>query len=163
MSRQVLDGNKSFFKSGQDKNYMTREHGRVASSVITRAVGAAMIVNDYESGSTFLLGANTGAASIKLPLPESGLSYRFIASADFVAGNVTIKSAAYDASRTVQNTPFVGVCLQGDAAASSVTGSTSMVITGANFEKGDYFDLVCDGTTWFVSGMFNTASAVTIS
>ena len=36
MSRE-LDGNKSFFKSEEDKNYMTHDKGRVASNVLVKA------------------------------------------------------------------------------------------------------------------------------
>ena len=62
MSRE-LDGNKSFFKSEEDKNYMTHDKGRVASNVLVKAyVSNQVVLSDFESGSTILLGAS-GAAS----------------------------------------------------------------------------------------------------
>jgi hypothetical protein len=166
MSRQVLDGNKSFFKSVEDSNYMTREHGRVACATLVKTMAASddhLVIQDYESGSTIFMdcSAADAAGTIALPLPAVGLSYRIIASADWAANAIVMSSWSNAATRAAVATIFYGVLM--DDTANSLVGTTALTFVSGNIEKGDVIDLVSDGTGWHVVAHCATAGAVTVA
>jgi len=165
MSRE-LDGNKSFFKSVEDSNYMTREHGRVACNVIVKAYASNQVVlSDYESGSTILLGASSGTSTFVLPPAEVGLNYKIIASADNSAHDSVMKSYTVnaDGTRTVGNTIFYGILSANGAAPISLVGTTGLTIVASKLKKGDYINLVSDGTGWIVDAALKTAAGITVA
>ena len=165
MSRE-LDGNKSFFKSEADKNYMTREHGRVAKATVAKAMLAAddrLDIYDYESGMTIFMdcSAADGAGQIVLPKPAVGLSYRIIASADWAAQTILMKSYSVESTRAQVNTVFYGVLM--DDVANSLVGTAGLTFVSGNIEKGDVIDLVSDGSGWHVIAHCATAGAITVA
>ena len=164
MSRE-LDGNKSFFKSVEDSNYMTREHGRVACATLVKEIpadGDHLVIQDYESGSTiFMSSAANAAGTIALPMPAVGLNYRIIASADWAAQTIVMSSWSNAATRATTSTIFYGVLM--DDAANSLVGTTALTFVSGNIEKGDVIDLVSDGTGWHVVAHCATAGAITVA
>lgn len=164
MSR-TLDGNKSFFKSEEDKNYMTQEHGRVAQSVLVKPyVAHKVVLSDFESGSTMLLGPSTADSTIVLPMPKLGLHFRIVASADNSGHNSVVKSntVAADGARGPVGTIFYGI-LMGAATPVSLVGTTALTIVASKLKKGDYINLVSDGTGWIVDARLKTAAGITVA
>ncbi len=165
MSR-TLDGNKSFFKSEEDKNYMTQEHGRVAQSVLVKPyVSNQVVLSDFESGSTMLLGASGATSTIVLPMPKLGLQYRIVASADNSAHNSVMKSytVAADGTRAIGNTIFYGILTAAGATPISLVGTAGLTIVASKLKKGDYINLVSDGTGWIVDAALITAAGITVA
>ena len=159
MSRE-LDGNKSFFKSVEDKNYMTREQGRVACNVIDKPwVSNVIELHDYESGSTILLGDITAAGNIKLPMPQKGLQYVLIATDENSAHAVTVKSWTHAATRAVGNTKFRGIC-QGGATGVSIDSDVGLTFVASKISTGDHITLTSDGDKWYVQAVIEIASGV---
>lgn len=107
-------------------------------------------IDDADSGSMIVLPATTAASTITLPAAAVGLNYRLVMGAATNSGHTL----------TIGGT-FAGVGTDGGDAA-AMTGS-DIVIAASDFKKGDYLNLICDGTTWFVDGTFKTADAVTVS
>jgi len=165
MSR-TLDGNKSFFKSEEDKNYMTQEHGRVAQSVLVKPyVSNQVVLSDFESGSTMLLGASGAASTIVLPMPKLGLHFRIVASANNSAHASVVKSysVAANGSRTAVATIFYGILTAAGATPISLVGTTALTIVASKLKKGDYINLVSDGTGWIVDAATITAEGITVA
>jgi len=165
MSRE-LDGNKSFFKSEADKNYMTREHGRVAKATVAKAMLAAddrLDIYDYESGMTIFMdcSAADGGGQIVLPKPAVGLSYRIIASAAWADQTILLKSYSVESTRAQVNTVFYGVLM--DTACNVLAGTTGLTFVANLIEKGDVIDLVSDGSGWHVIAYTQTAAAITVA
>ena len=103
-----------------------------------------------DSGKVIFLGAN--GVDVTLPhSPEAGLNYKIIMAADYSTAVCTVtihgsgeffagivSSATHDT--TVDSALF--------------NGSSNDVITFASGSlAGDYVDIICDGSLWFVSGM----------
>lgn len=107
-------------------------------------------LDDADSGAMIVLPATTAASTITLPTAAVGLNYRLVMGAATNSGHTL----------TIAGT-FAGVGV--DAGAVMPMTGTDIVIAVSNFKKGDYLNLVCDGTTWFVEGQFVTASSVTVS
>tara|TARA_R100000388_G_C7198426_1_gene137198 strand:- start:43 stop:747 length:705 start_codon:yes stop_codon:yes gene_type:complete len=123
-------------------------------NIIDRAFsGNDVAFTNAESGSVVLLRSNGGTATISLPSsPVEGFNLDFYVKEDLSSHNYTMAGS------------FDGVIEQGDASA-SVTGTSSAVFTGANVEKGDYFRIVYSNVSskYYIHGIFDTGSAVTIS
>ena len=123
-------------------------------NIIDRAYSTNDVAfTNAESGSTVLLRSNGNTAVITLPsTPIEGFNLDFYVKEDLSSHNYTMAGS------------FDGVIEQGDASA-SVTGTTSAVFTGANVEKGDYFRVVYSNVSskYYIHGIFDTASAVSIS
>ncbi len=165
MSRE-LDGNKSFFKSEEDKNYMTHDKGRVASNVLVKAyVSNQVVLSDFESGSTILLGASGAASTIVLPMPKVGLNYKIVASANNSGHASVVKSYTVnaDGTRTAGNTIFYGILTAAGATPISLVGTTALTIVASSLKKGDYINLVSDGTGWIVDAALITAAGITVA
>ena len=129
-------------------------------NVIDKAATANVLtIANSDSGSTVLLRNNGAGCTIELPLaPVDGFNFKLVAKQDMDSNNYDIKGASGGP------TAFEGVIEQGDASA-SVTGTAQVRITGANMEMGDYLNVVYNATNtkYYIDGMFDTGSAVTVS
>tara|TARA_R110000822_G_scaffold64202_1_gene157773 strand:+ start:38 stop:490 length:453 start_codon:yes stop_codon:yes gene_type:complete len=103
-----------------------------------------------DSGKVIFLGSN--GVDVTLPsTPEAGLNYKIIMAADYASAVCTV---TIDGSGEF----FAGVVSSAthdaDADSAVFNGSSNDKITFASGSlAGDYVDIICDGSLWFVSGM----------
>lgn len=146
----AIDGNLEYSKSALG-NYLTTRKKNL-QYIITAAFDADddIALTDENTGAVVLVPTTTDDSTITLPTAAAGLNYKLVCGAASGAHTITIAGT------------FAGSAIDAGIVAPLV-GSTSIVIADSDFIKGDYLELVCDGTTWFASGLFVTADAVTAS
>ena len=118
-----------------------------------------------ESGNIVTIPTTGDDSDIGLPVISAGLAgwHVTLVCADN-NGNHSItlrQGGAADGSGTLANTPFFGILM--DDGANSLTGTTSAVIAGNKFKKGDHIDLICDGTNYIIKVHAVSTAAVTVS
>ena len=130
------------------------------SNDVTRQVGlvetltAATTLTAEDSDKSFYLNAAAGA-QITLPAvaTSAGFRYRFTVAALFATTAWTIKAATSK--------------IQGGVIVNSVNvpGADENTITFAHAADtiGDFVELNCDGTNWYVFGLGTTAGAITLT
>ena len=130
------------------------------SNDVTRQVGlvetltGATTLTAEDSGKSFSLNAAAGA-QITLPAvaTSAGFRYRFTVAALFATTAWTIKAATSK--------------IQGGVIVNSVNvpGADENTITFAHAADtiGDFVELNCDGTNWYVFGLGTTAGAITLT
>ena len=130
------------------------------SNDVTRQVGlvetltAATTLTAEDSGKSFSLNAAAGA-QITLPAvaTSAGFRYRFTVAALFATTAWTIKAATNK--------------IQGGVIVNSVNvpGADENTITFAHAADtiGDFVELNCDGTNWYVFGLGTSAGAITLT
>ena len=127
--------------SYQDAEYMFNMNASSASS---------HVLDMGDSGKTYFL-ASTVARTITLPAVKAGLRFKFI---------VTDATAASTIA-TSEGTALIkgGILLAPGwetLAGTTLTASTSAVV-------GDWIELVCDGTYWYISGQSGHANGFTVA
>ena len=115
-------------------------------------IAAAKALGYGDSGKTFILSAAAGAA-ITLPTLLSGLHFKFIVGSAFATTNWTL----------VSSTDVIeGYAAVNYATIPAVNENTiSFVATAETI--GDSVELVCDGTSWHVSGNGSTVGSITFT
>ena len=113
-----------------------------------------------DSGKIFVV-ANAGSAySITLPTTlEVGTQYKLIFE-DSPNAAVTIAAGSAIAYGKILEAE---VDTSDDADGSSAATGVSNMIFGTTTDEGDYINIVCDGTKWYVNGMTAVDGAVTTS
>lgn len=113
-----------------------------------------------DTGKILLTPQTAGAVPVvyTLPTAAAGLHYRFVNSAAAaLSGTVQINAAAGTLFGNVITGPTNGVALL------AVPGSTQIRFLTAASVRGDFIDLYCDGTNWYVNAMSQVAGAITIT
>jgi hypothetical protein len=118
------------------------------------AVTGATTLTAKDSGKVFILKAAAGA-QITLPAvaTSAGLRFKFIVGQLFATTDWTVKalSNAIEGSVLVNGVHVAGV----DENTISFVASAESI--------GDFAELVCDGTNWYVNGSGVTAGAITLT
>ena len=121
---------------------------------VVENITGAITLDAEDSGKVFILKAATGA-QITLPAVASsaGHNYRFIVGQLFATTAWTIKAA----SNVIQGGVIVNSV--------NVPGADENTITFAHAADtvGDFVELRCDGTNWYVSGLGTAAGAITLT
>jgi hypothetical protein len=116
------------------------------------AVTGATTLTAEDSGKVLILKAAAGA-QITLPAvaTSAGLRFKFIVGLAFATTNWTVKAAT--------NVIEGGI----DVNSTNVPAVNENTISFVNSAEsvGDFIELVCDGTNWYVSGNATTAGAIT--
>ena len=121
---------------------------------LVETLTAATTLTAEDSGKSFSLNAAAGA-QITLPAvaTSAGFRYRFTVAALFATTAWTIKAATNK--------------IQGGVIVNSVNvpGADENTITFAHAADtiGDFVELNCDGTNWYVFGLGTTAGAITLT
>jgi len=135
---------------------VTHFSGPVASGADSvEVVTGDKAVSVDDNGKTFLLKTTSGAgAAITLPAVQAGLRYKFIVGLGFATTAWTVTPS--DASSIYTNGLIDGVVY-------IPAGEPNSVLTlSASAETiGDSYDFVCDGTSWFLTGIARVATAFT--
>lgn len=123
------------------------------------SVANGSLAGEYFNGTMFSLDPN-GARTVILPAPAAGFSYRFILSA--LLGGGQSLSIVTDSG---QNIIYGGCCGPDVATGNYNTASAqdTIVFNDGAEAIGDFVDVWCDGTNWYVFGWCQAASTITFS
>jgi hypothetical protein len=118
------------------------------------AVTGATTLTAEDSGKVFILKAAEGA-EITLPAvaTSAGLRFKFIVGLAFATTNWKVK--------TDENVIEGSVLVNGAHVAGVNENTISFVASAESI--GDFAELVCDGTNWYVNGSGVTAGAITLT
>jgi len=117
----------------------------------TETLTGAYSVEHADSGKTFFLNAAAGAA-ISMPALKAGAHYKFVVAAAFATSDWVITPS--DADKLEGFLTVNGAAVDVDAA------DTITFEEGAE-NIGDFVEITCDGSTWFVTGVGLNASSIT--
>ena len=114
------------------------------------SAASAHVLDMGDSGKTYFL-ESTVARTITLPAVKAGLKFRFIAT----------DTTADSSIATSEGTAL----LKGGAEAgnSYLTLAGTTIIVEAAGSAGDWLEMVCDGTYWYVSGHSANAAGFSVS
>jgi len=131
---------------------VTNDTERQLANVETVAVATTLTAED--SGKVFILKAAAGA-QITLPAvaTSAGLRFKFIVGLAFATTDWTVKSAT---------NVIEGSVLVNGAHVAGVDENTISFVASAE-SIGDFAELVCDGTNWYVNGSGVSAGAITLT
>jgi hypothetical protein len=131
---------------------VTNDTERQLAVVETVAVATTLTAKD--SGKVFILKAAAGA-QITLPAvaTSAGLRFKFIVGQLFATTDWTVKALS---------TAIEGSVLVNGAHVAGVDENTISFVASAE-SIGDFAELVCDGTNWYVNGSGVSAGAITLT
>ena len=131
---------------------ITNDTERQLANVETVAVATTLTAED--SGKVFILKAAAGA-QITLPAvaTSAGLRFKFIVGQLFATTDWTVKAAT---------NVIEGSVLVNGAHVAGVDENTISFVASAE-SVGDFAELVCDGTNWYVNGSGVTAGSITLT
>jgi hypothetical protein len=118
------------------------------------AVTGAVTLTAEDSGKVLILKASAGA-QITLPAvaTSAGLRFKFIVGQLFATTNWTVLAA----SNVIE-----GSVLVNGAHVAGVNENTISFVASAE-SVGDFAELVCDGTSWYVNGSGVSAGSITLT
>lgn len=118
------------------------------------AVTGAVTLTAEDSGKVLILKASAGA-QITLPAvaTSAGLRFKFIVGQLFATTNWTVLAA----SNVIE-----GSVLVAGAHVAGVNENTISFVASAE-SVGDFAELVCDGTSWYVNGSGVSAGSITLT
>tara|TARA_R100000951_G_scaffold20296_1_gene17066 strand:- start:939 stop:1352 length:414 start_codon:yes stop_codon:yes gene_type:complete len=119
---------------------------------LNETLTGAYSVLHADSGKTFFLNAAAGAA-ISMPALKAGANYKFVVAAAFATSDWVITPS--DAGKLEGS-----LVVAGDAVTVAAGNSFTFELGAENV--GDFVEVTCDGSTWFVNGVGLTGSSITI-
>ena len=133
---------------------LTVEHIKPQGSQGILNITAAKTLTNADSGKTCYLNAAAGAA-ITLPAPKAGLKFKFVTKLAFATTPWTIGTNG--GADIIEGTVIVN--------GASVNGSNEDQIEFDESAEslGDWVELECDGTSWFLSGVGNAAGSIVLT
>jgi len=130
--------------------------GRYSGSYSTfERIDASRTLTVAESGHTFLLSKNNKVMTLPSP-DQAGIYYKFIARQNFDALHSGVKSAA--AEDYIYGT---AVAADGGKVSSSFTPSNNCCSFTTGSKVGDSFEIISQGSSWFVTGQCHSGSTAT--
>jgi len=124
------------------------------SSANVEIVTATNIITAAESGKTFFLNNATGFVST-LPAIAAGLRFKFVLTTVLSSGNHTVVTS--DASNIIEGNLMVASTVVPAVNEDSI----NFLVTDG--DVGDWCEVICDGTSWFLSGSATTASGMSVT
>lgn len=119
----------------------------------TETVTADKTLVAADSGKTFWLDNATGE-TITLPALRDGLNFKFVIADNFATDNWIIDSAEGDNIEGMIEVAGAVVVAAGEDQINFVASAES---------KGDFVELECNGTNWFVSGQAALSGGITVT
>lgn len=124
----------------------------LVQNVQTEVISVAKILKLSDNNKKFILSGAVGAG-VTLPAPKNGLRFGFITGLAFATTNWVIATSG--AVAIIQGSLIV-------AGAAVIAANEKQINVVATAETlGDSFELVSDGTSWFVSGVGALAGSIT--
>lgn len=130
--------------------------GTAATSVpiTTRPVTAA------ESGTTFFLSLATGFVTT-LPAPALGLHYRFLVAIAPSGGSYTIVTTG--GTDLIHGAAASAADAGGSVDSTAGTAADTITFVDGQAVKGDWVEVVSDGTSWYAFGICSDEDAITFT
>jgi len=107
-----------------------------------------------DSGKTIILSAAAGFDTL-LPALLAGLKFKFIIGTDAATSNYTLTATA--------DVIFGSATVDGAAVPCAGTKNTINFVHTNKAAKGDWVELECDGTNWYVAGQGEVAGSITFA
>lgn len=127
-------------------------YGDQKLAVNTETIAAARTLTASDSGTVFTLSAAAGAA-VTLPALTDGFRCRIIIGSAFATTAWTVVAPTGKLrGGAIVNSTFV-----------ASAGTTTATFSASAETIGDFIDLVCDGTNYYVSGVGASASSIAFS
>ena len=104
----------------------------------------------HDSGKTYML-ENTVARTITLPAVKAGAKFKFVVSDSTAASTI----ATSEGTSLIKGGILLATAWE-TLAGTTLTAATDNVI-------GDWVELVCDGTYWYISGQSGHANGFTVA
>ena len=114
------------------------------------SAASSHVLGMKDSGKTYIL-ENTVARTITLPAVKAGLKFKFIVSDSTAASTI----ATNEGTSLIKGGILLATAWE-TLAGTTLTAATDNVI-------GDWVELVCDGTYWYISGQSGHANGFTIA
>ena len=114
------------------------------------SAASSHVLGMKDSGKTYIL-ENTVARTITLPAVKAGLKFKFIVSDATAASTI----ATNEGTSLIKGGILLATAWE-TLAGTTLTAATDNVI-------GDWVELVCDGTYWYISGQSGHANGFTIA
>lgn len=120
--------------------------------VVAEDILVAKTLDTEDSGKVFVLKADEGVA-ITLPAPQTGLNYKFVTGLAFDTTSYVITATASVIQGSVTIAGIV------------IPAINENTITFADDKEslGDWIELICDGTNWYISGQATTALSIVLT
>ena len=117
----------------------------------TDTLTAARTLTAADSGKTFWLDAAAGA-TVTLPALKDGVNFKFVVADSFATSNWIIASAEGDNIEGMIEVAGAVVVAAGEDQINFVASAEA---------KGDFIQLECNGSNWFVSGQAALSGGIT--
>ena len=153
LDREIAWGGTTTFKGWKPATETLSSVGSVATP--TKTLVAA------DSGMTFFVDISTVSVVCTLPTPAAGLNYKFILSV--ASDNEATKDFLLN---THDDATDINGSILVNGAHVEVTSATSAVNIDSSAGAatvGDWLEVTCDGTDWYINGSAFTASAIAIN
>jgi len=119
----------------------------------TETITAAKTLTEADSGKVFYLDAAAGA-TITLPALKAGLFFKFVVADNFATTNWIIDSAEGD---NIEGSILVS------GGSTPAVGEDQINFVASAESLGDFVELECNGSKWFVSGFGTSAGSITVT
>ena len=135
--------------------------GKTITGLFPReVVTATNVITAAESGTIFFLASATEFVSTLPAVASAGAWFRFIVSAAPSGASYTVVTAT--------GTTIVGQITTNDVNSAtdsgfSATGVATITFVDAKAVKGDWVEVISDGTNWYVTGACSVFDAITLS
>ena len=135
---------------------------RVASRQRVETITGSKTIGAAETGELYIIDYNGGAtATITLPPKQDGAYFKFVWKTKMAASSCAVKITSIEEEAG----DFVGAILEhvtggsnADSAMEQAAGTDFQVTLSKEIEPGTFIECVCDGSTWFVTGVANVES-----
>ena len=141
----MADGNGT--KLGSKASYQTDSYIFNLNS----SSASSHVLDMGDSGKTYLLNGADAARTITLPKVKAGLRFKFIATDVTTASTI----ATGEGTALIKGGILLSTAWE-TLAGTTITATTNNVV-------GDWIELVCDGTYWYISGQSGHANGFTVA
>jgi hypothetical protein len=117
----------------------------------SETLSADKTLTEADSGKVFWLDNSTGK-TITLPALKAGLFFKFVVADNFATDNWIIDSAEGD---NIEGTILV------NGASIAALSEDQINFVASSESLGDFIELECNGTNWFVSGAGQSSGSIT--
>lgn len=126
----------------------------------TEVVTTTNIITAAESGTTFFLNSATEFVST-LPAPAAGLYFRFIVSAAPSGADYTIVTTS--GTDLIHGAAVSSADAGGSVDSTAGTAADTITFVGGQSLKGDWVEVLSDGTSWYAFGVCSDEDAITFT
>ena len=134
------------YEKSADGNYLKASRGILDETVTTTA---DVTLNQEQSGCVVFLDGSSGH-DVTLPAPLAGLKFRFVCKDSTAAVDIVEGSSGN----------LIGNIIDGAGSGDTAVSGDTKIIFATTAVPGDYADVVCDGSDWYVSGICDAANGV---